>query len=147
MGSNVPSEKPTVVLVHGAWHSSDCWNFVTSQLEEYNYPFYALNLPSAGGHLSTTVADDAAHIQKITSKLVARGKEVILVMHSYGGIPGTESTKGLLKKDREADQKAGGIVCLVYVTAFLIPQGVSLASFLGDPMPPWVIFEVSQFLA
>lgn len=136
-------EKPTVVLVHGAWHSPDCWDLVTSQLKEHRYPFHTVELLSVGGELTTTVADDAANIRKTTSQLVATGKDVILVLHSYGGIPGTESAKGLLKKDREAEQKSGGIVSLVYITAFLIPPGASLASFLGG-MPPWIVFDVSH---
>jgi pimeloyl-ACP methyl ester carboxylesterase len=143
MGSIAAVEKQTVVLVHGAWHTSDCWDSVTSLLKEHQYPFQTIQLPSSGGDLTTTVADDAAYIRKFTSELVAAGKDVILVLHSYGGIPGTESAKGLLKKDREAEQKSGGIVSLVYVTAFLIPPGATLASFLGG-MPPWIIFEVSH---
>jgi pimeloyl-ACP methyl ester carboxylesterase len=142
MGDTAPVEKPTIVLVHGAWLTPDCWSLVTSQLKEYGYPFQAIQLPSAGGDLATTVEDDAAHIRMTTSELAATGKDVILVLHSYGGIPGTESAKGLLKKDREAEQKTGGIISMVYVTAFLLPLGASLGSFLGD-MPPWVIFEVS----
>lgn len=143
MGSITTSDKPTIVLIHGAWHGSDCWDAVTSQLNEYQYPFHTPKLLSSGGELSTTVAEDAAHIQKSISKLVAAGKELILVMHSYGGIAGTESAKGLLKKDRQAEGKLGGIISLVYVTAFLIPPASSLASFLGD-MPPWVVFDVSD---
>lgn len=143
MASITAVEKPTVVLVHGAWHTPDCWAPVTELLKEHQYPFHTIRLPSTGGDITTTMPDDAAHIQKTTSKLVANGKEVILVMHSYGGIPGTESAKGLLKKDQQAAQKAGGIVCLVYVAAFLIPVGTSLASFLGT-MAPWVEFDVSH---
>ncbi|RFU25223.1 hypothetical protein B7463_g11111, partial [Scytalidium lignicola] len=140
MGSVGITEKPTVVLVHGAWHRSNCWDSVILQLKEHGYPFKAVDLPSAGGELTTTMADDAAHIQETTSALVAAGKEVVIVMHSYGGIPGTESAKGLLRKDREAEQKAGGIVALVYITAFLLPPGASLAGFLGG-MAPWTVVE------
>lgn len=86
--------------------------------------------------------DDAIHIRKTTSELVAAGKDVILVLHSYGGIPGTASAKGLLKKAREAEQKSGGIISIVYVAAFLLPLGSSLKSFLGD-LAPWIILEVS----
>lgn len=143
MGSIV-EEKPTIVFVNGAWHKSDCWDAVTSRLSEHRYPFHITDLLSSGGDLSTTVADDAAHIQKSISKLVASGKELIVVMHSYGGIPGTESAKGLLKKDRQAEGKLGGIISLVYVTAFLLPPMASLSSFLG-PMPPWVVFDVSTY--
>lgn len=135
--------KPTIVLVHGAWHTIDCWSLVTTQLKEYGYSFQAIQLPSAGGDLATTAEDDAAHIRKTTYELSAAGKDVILVLHSYGGIPGTQSANGLLKKDREVEKKSGGIISIVYVTAFLLPLGASLGSFLGD-MPPWIIFEVSS---
>lgn len=143
MGSTGPSDKPTIVLLHGAWHDSSCWTPVTSLLKEHQYPFVALDLQSAGGDLSTTAEDDVAQIQKTTSELVTQGKEVVLVMHSYGGIPGTLSAKGLLRKDRETKQKPGGIVALVYVTAFLLPVGTSLASFLGG-WPDWIASDVSQ---
>lgn len=142
MNDTAPVMKPTIVLVHGAWHTADYWSLVTSQLKEYGYSFQAIQLPSTGGDLATTVEEDAAHIRKTIYELAAAGKDVILVLHSYGGIPGTESAKGMLKKDREAEQKSGGIISIVYVTAFLLPLGASLGSFLGD-MPPWVILEVS----
>ncbi|KAH8805116.1 Alpha/beta hydrolase fold-1 [Xylogone sp. PMI_703] len=140
MGSLGPVEKPTVLFIHGAWHRANCWDSVIFELKQHQYPIQTIELLSSGGEPTTTVADDAAHIRKTTEKLVAAGKEVVLVMHSYGGIPGTESAKGLLKKDRQAEQKAGGIVSLVYITAFLLPPGATLASFLGD-MPPWLLFE------
>jgi pimeloyl-ACP methyl ester carboxylesterase len=141
MNNTASLVKPTIVLVHGAWHTADCWSLVTSQLKEYGYSFQAIQLPSAGGDLAITVEEDAAHIRKSTYELAAAGKDVILVLHSYGGIPGTESAKGLLKKDREAEQKSGGIISIVYITAFLLPLDASLGSFLGE-MPPWVILEV-----
>ncbi|KAM6476689.1 Alpha/beta hydrolase fold-1 [Trichoderma sp. SZMC 28011] len=140
MGSIVTAEKPTIFLVPGAWHEPDCWDAVTLQLEEYGYPFSTVQLLSSGGELSTSVAEDASHIQKSISKLADAGKDIILVMHSYGGIAGTESAKGLLKKDRQAEGKLGGIISLVYITAFLLPPQTSLASFLGF-MPPWVVFD------
>ncbi|KAL7943621.1 Alpha/beta hydrolase fold-1 [Trichoderma barbatum] len=140
MGSIATAEKPTIVLVHGAWHEPDCWDAVTSQLNDHQYPFNTVKLLSSGGEFTTSVAEDAAHIQKTVSQLAEAGKELILVMHSYGGIPGTESAKGLLKKDRCAEGKLGGIISLVYVTAFLLPPATSLASFLGF-IPPWVVFD------
>ncbi|EHK16281.1 uncharacterized protein TRIVIDRAFT_40028 [Trichoderma virens Gv29-8] len=140
MDSIAIAEKPTIILVHGAWHEPDCWDSVTSLLKEHQYPFNTVKLLSSGGEFSTSVAEDAAHIHKTISQLADAGKDMILVMHSYGGIPGTESARGLLKKDRQAQHKLGGIISLVYVTAFLLPPATSIASFLGF-MPPWVVFD------
>jgi pimeloyl-ACP methyl ester carboxylesterase len=141
MGS-VTANKPTIILVHGAWHTHEYWSPVIEQLKEHGYASRAVSLPSVGGKLTTTMPDDAAHIQKTLSELVENGEDIVVVMHSYGGLPGTESVKGFLKKEREVEGKNGGVVSLVYVSAFLVPEGFSLASFLGE-MPEWVKFDVS----
>lgn len=51
-------------------------------------------------------------------------------MHSYGGIPGTESVKGLARKDIATQGRKGGIFSLIYESAFLVPAGASIASFM-----------------
>lgn len=92
-------------------------------------------LLSAGkrdGHPPATMEDDAQHIRKANEALLKQGKDVVLVMHSYGGIPGTESVEGLLKTEREAGGKAGGIIRLVYLTALAPEVGRSI----NDVMAP-----------
>lgn len=66
-------------------------------------------------------------------------------MHSYGGIPATESANGLAKKDREAAGKNGGMVALLYVAALLVQPGMSLGSTLGagSGIPDYVKVDVS----
>jgi hypothetical protein len=46
--------------------------------------FHIIQLPSSGGYLNATVADDATSIQKITSDRIASRKGVILAMYSDG---------------------------------------------------------------
>lgn len=90
-----------------------------------------------------TVADDAKHIrQRYLTQLVTEGKEVIVVMHSYSGIPGTESIKGFARKDLAAQGRKGGVVGLVYITAFLVAAGGSVASILGEYMDYAMTFDV-----
>lgn len=123
------AEKPTIILIPGAWHKADTFEPVASILRTQGYPVQAMTLLSAGGPPSTTVADDAEYIRKrYLLELVAHGKEIVLVMHSYSGIPGTESVSGLARKDLAARGKPGGVIALVYVTAFLIPAGQSVES-------------------
>lgn len=88
------------------------------------------------------MADDATAIQKVTSKLADDGHQIILVMHSYGGIPGTESAKGLSWEIRRAEGQPGGIVALVYVSAYLIKEGMSVMSVAGDT--EWPTFLTKQ---
>jgi hypothetical protein len=81
----------------------------------------------------------------MTAKIADEGKDIVLVMHSYGGIPATESAHGLAKKDREAAGKKGGIVALLYVAALLVQPVMSLGSTLGAGygIPDYVKVDVS----
>ena len=89
-------------------------------------------LPSVSGKTAATMADDAQAIQAVTSKVADEGKDVVLILHSYGGVPGTESAHGVTKKELEALGKKGGVVALLYVTAFLVGAGKSLWSTMGE---------------
>lgn len=135
--------KPTILLIPGAWNTAESYEKVVPLLEKRGYKCRALTLPSTVGNDPATHFDDAEHIQRALTDLVDQGEDVIIVMHSYGGIAGTESAKGFSKAEREKEGKKGGVVGLVFLSAFLLPVGMSLASFLGDGFPPaWVQKEV-----
>ncbi|KAL3490734.1 alpha/beta-hydrolase [Aspergillus germanicus] len=133
---------PTVLLIPGAWHQGSTFEPVAKILREQGYEAETVTLPSVGGPSSTTAYDDARHIQETyLTKLVADGKEVIIVMHSYAGIPGTECVKGFARKDIAAQGKKGGVVGLVYIAAFLVPPGASVASFLPNGLDSFMILK------
>lgn len=128
--------KPAILLIPGAWHQGEAWKPVTNILQEQGYYVEPVTLPSAGGPPSTSVADDAAYIRgNHLESLVAQGREVIIVMHSYGGVPGTESVKGFARKDIAAQGKPGGVIALVYTAAFMIAGGQTLAESLPSDSP------------
>ena len=58
------------------------------------------------------------------------GKDVILILHSYAGIPGCSALKDMSKKEREAGNKKGGVTGLLFVAALLTPVGVPYAKWL-----------------
>ncbi len=80
-----------------------------------------------------TMQDDTAAIKAVISSVVDSGKEVVLVMHSYGGFPGTEATEGLGKADLQKQGKEGGVLALVYVAAWMPPVGKSIFTLQGEP--------------
>jgi hypothetical protein len=93
------------------------------------------------------MADDAAHIASVVSPLVDAGKEIVLVAHSYGGVPVTESIKGLSLKERASNGQKGGIKSIVYFAA-LVPKlgescGVTTADGGSGEMPDWIKLDVS----
>jgi pimeloyl-ACP methyl ester carboxylesterase len=106
------------------------------------------------------MGDDAAAIRRVTSKLAFEGRQIVLVMHSYGGIRGTESAKGLARKIRQAEGKPGGIIALVYLCAYLVKEGMSvnglangaewptfLAMHVCFPLLSQPFFETSMYLS
>ena len=119
--------KPTIVLVPGSFCSAALlWDQVVDKLHDAGYTTIAVELQTVGP-VSTapakTLADDAAHIHGVVEALANEGKDVILAMASYGGIPGTQAVKNLIRKERQSQGKEGGIVGLVYLSALLINEG------------------------
>jgi pimeloyl-ACP methyl ester carboxylesterase len=129
--------KPTFVLVPGSFSPPSWYEKVTPFLEKAGYENVVVPLPSANseGKYKTppTMTDDAASIKAVISDLVNNGKEVIIVMHSYGGYPGTEATGGLAKADRQKQGKDGGVAALVYVAGWMPPVGKSIFELQGEP--------------
>jgi alpha-beta hydrolase superfamily lysophospholipase len=130
--------KPSIILIPGSFGLPEFYDPVMDAVAEKGYEIRGLHLPSVGltrGPQEAepkTMYDDAAMIAKETEKLVDEGKDVILVAHSYGGVPTTESTKGLGKAEREAQGKKGGIVRLAYMTALVPDVGVAAMGVLAD---------------
>jgi pimeloyl-ACP methyl ester carboxylesterase len=137
------SVKPTIALVPGSFSTTAAYDKLIEQLSEHGYPTLRIELKSVGGTVPATSHDDAAHIHSTLSPLVEEGKEIVVIMHSYGGVPGTDGTKGLAKVDQSATGKSGGVIALVYIAALMIRQGASLAETRGETgsLPDWVTFD------
>src|SRR5688572_19054829 len=70
------SNKPTVVLIHGAFAESAGWNGVAGRLLGKGYPVVAAANPLRG------VKSDAAYVGKLLDSIKG---PIVLVGHSYGG--------------------------------------------------------------
>ncbi|KAK8251237.1 Alpha/beta hydrolase fold-1 [Phyllosticta capitalensis] len=129
---------PDIVLVPGAWQPSDCFDPLRALLKERGYETHAVDHPSVGAEPPTgTLQGDAASLRSLLSKLIEEEeKEVVLLLHSYGGVVGACASEGLGLKQRRAAGKKGGIVVIIYQAAFAIPKGKSLMDMLpgGEPL-------------
>lgn len=96
-------QKPTVVLVHGAFAESASWNCVVEELLAESLDVVAVANPLRG------VSDDATYLRDVIAGL---GKPVVLVGHSYGGLVITEAA---------ANNES--VIGLVYVCAFAPEHG------------------------
>lgn len=139
------SSKPTFVLIPGAWHSSSHYGHLVAHLREAGYPAVSLTLPSVDPQepKKIEVVTDIAFIrEKMLLPLLEDGKDVVLVMHSYGGLPGGAAAKGVSKSERTSEGLLGGVIGLVFIAAFLAREGDSLLSALGGKLDAWVTSNV-----
>lgn len=134
--------KPTIAVVPGAWHAPAHFQEFTDLLEKAGYPTKTLQLPSSGSsnpNDHTAETDAKAIREQLLLPLLDGNNDVVLVLHSFAGSPGSVAAKGLSKKDRTS---GGGIIGLVYIAAFLAAEGVSLLSAFGGQFEPWVQVDV-----
>jgi pimeloyl-ACP methyl ester carboxylesterase len=113
------------LLVHGAWHGAWCWYKIVVGLEAAGHRVTTLDLPSGGidGTPPETVTLQA-QADRVVAVLDALSEPVILVGHSAGG--------PVISLAAEARPRA--IEKLVYLTAFLLPDGGSQVAVVGrDP--------------
>lgn len=68
-------------------------------------------------------------------------------MHSYSAIPGTECVKGFARRDLSSQGKNGGVVSLIYLSAFIVPAGASIESFLPGGFDSFMTMDVSSVAA
>lgn len=136
------NEKPTVLLVHGAWHNTSCWDPVRAELKKLSYPTEAVQLKSPGNAVKSHLEDTAVVRKALESLIVSGGKTVILVMHSYGGVAGTNAVHGLEAAARQEKGEKGGIIHCLFITAFLVPKGNSLIGMFPEA-PPYLYPDVS----
>ena len=83
-----------------------------------------------------SVADDAAAIKQTVNKFADEGKDVVLIAHSYGGTPTSESIKGVSKVEREKEGKKGGVVRVAYMTALVPAVGESDGALMATAQTP-----------
>jgi hypothetical protein len=137
--------KPEFIIVPGAWHSPEAFNSTTILLQNAGYIVHGISLPSVGTSPPLQSFDpDVSVIQDGINKLLSSGKNVVMVYHSYGGVPGSEALGEYIKTLESGEKKEGwGIVRrLVYCCAFVLPEGGSLMAALGFKPLPWFIIDV-----
>ena len=135
------AKKPTIVIVPGAWHTPAHFDPLTSRLEKAGYTVHVVSLPSIGDNPTTTdFNSDVALIATTIQNAADQGEEVIVVVHSAGGVTGSEAVQNLTKSDRRNSEKEGGVVRMVYLCAFAAPEGIGVFKATNGP-DPWISME------
>lgn len=79
--------------------------------------------------------DDADAVKSELQDLVEAGRDVIVVAHSYGGMPASQAlTPDLTASARREECKTGGVVGLFGMATFFLPEGMTTVQAAGGPM-------------
>ena len=111
------------LLVHGAWHGGWCWSKIEERLWRRGHQVLAPDLPSHGESRvppATVTLDD--YVDCLSDLLDQSRERVILVGHSMAGLVISEV----------AERRPEQVLALVYVTAFLLRDGQSIADVTRD---------------
>ncbi|KAL4733849.1 hypothetical protein BDV11DRAFT_209894 [Aspergillus similis] len=97
--------------------------------------------PLNGAHPINGLHLDIKHTKAALQKLVDNGRQVVVVMHSYGGAAGASTMEGLGYAQRSKAGLQGGIIMAVRMTAFVACKGQSMLNLLGGDWEPWMRFK------
>lgn len=121
------SRRRPYVLVHGAMTGSGCWKEVADQIAAAGHRVLTPSLTGLGDrkHLMSADVDMNTHIEDVVSTLVANDlRDVILVGHSYGGIPVTFA----------AERVPDRIAKVVFVDALMGEDGKTTMELQSPPI-------------
>jgi pimeloyl-ACP methyl ester carboxylesterase len=111
------TDRPNIVLVHGAWADGSSWSGVIERLQADGFRVTAPQFPL------TSLANDVTRLRQV---LALQDGPTIVAGHSYGGQVITA-----LGTD------APNVVALVYVAAFGLDEGEALGALLSQgPVTP-----------
>lgn len=130
-------DEPTVVFVHGAWHTPDQWDAVGAELDALGIQWVSVDLPSAGpdirerlnpdGSTATVLSSLPGDVAETVAVIEEQEGPVLLVGHSYGGFVLNQA--GLHPN----------VVHLTYLCAFAPDLGESLVDLAVASPPPLII--------
>ncbi|KAI1392354.1 alpha/beta-hydrolase [Hypoxylon trugodes] len=117
--------KPTIVIIHGGWHTPESYEDLVTSLESSGYEVHVPRMPSMNQVRppNAGLVEDTTLIRDYVSSLVRAGCHVAAIMHSYGGQVGTNALHGLGLEVRSAKGLKGGVSHLIYVTAYAGIEG------------------------
>ncbi|RDH30333.1 Alpha/beta hydrolase fold-1 [Aspergillus welwitschiae] len=134
---------PTLVFCAGAWYSPVAFGPLIEKLPDYTCRTVAF--PSI--EQATEVKDlqpDITAVRSVVEEECDAGNDVAIVLHSWSGLPVSSALDGLSKTERQEAGKPGGVVKLIYLSAFIPDVGESLIGAFGGVAPDWYVRDVEN---
>ena len=135
----------TIVLVPGAFHVDSAMDLLGAQLQRKGYNTRTWGLKTVNKPNVSVREDSLLLAEGILKPLIEQqSKDVVLYLHSYAGFPGSAAIAGFSKAERSAKGLQGGIIGLIYQSAFVPKEGDTLLQMIGGKYAPWQEPDVSR---
>ncbi|KAJ5088315.1 hypothetical protein N7456_011931 [Penicillium angulare] len=134
----------TIVIVPGAWLPPSFYGPFAQALKTAGYDVRYASYPSLDlkDPSATDCETDAKALAGTLRSIVEdEGKDVLLFQYSYAGMPGAAAAVGLSRSQRAKEGKRGGIIGLLFIAAFVVPESLSCAGLQGGNLPPWILLD------
>ncbi|KAF1985790.1 alpha/beta-hydrolase [Aulographum hederae CBS 113979] len=140
--------KPTLIMVPGSWHRPETWDKVRAILEEQQYNCIPIILPTTTGNASLGFADDVKVVSDSIQTEISAKRNVILVVHSYGGAVGVSAIKGFTrpKSGISSRSETGHVLGVAMIATGFGPSGQTFLDGVGgQPPPTWSLDPTTGF--
>lgn len=128
-----------VVIVQGSFQTPLVYKRLADGLEARGFSTSHPEYPSCSNiedpeFPSKTLSDDTESVRQTVKHLVEdEKKKVFIVMHSYGGLVGSNSIgEEWSISHRKAAGLAGGVIHLFYIAAFVLDKQQSVLGVFGE---------------
>lgn len=103
-----------VVLVHGGWHDSTCWDEVVQGLAQFGLTANCVQLPFTGF---------ASDVDAVRAEIDLAGPSTVVMAHSYGGAVVSQ-----------AAAQSPNVSRLIYLAAFMLEHPEEPGDFLSPEL-------------
>ena len=133
------SPKPTIVFVPGGWHGPETWDKLVPLLQAQDFQTVSVDLPTTQT-TSAGYSEDVQAVRQAVEAEIAKGQDVVLVAHSYGGAVAPSAIKGLAipKASSQQSSSTGHVIGLVMIATGFLPTKVGFFEGAGGGVPPFM---------
>ena len=131
--------RPTLVLVHDAFHTNAHFTSLARELQEAGYRVLMPQLPSSSSTYQPNILEADVRTVHDTAKPEMEGsKNVVFIFHGYSGIPGPIAAERL-NRYALTRPRTGFVVKTIFLAAMIASEG---ECYLDVLKPEWLTYEV-----
>lgn len=141
-------KRPFIVIIPGASQNPAHYGYLSHLLLQAGYPVLTALLPTLAATGPVTIDDDASYIRDrmLLPVLDYEERDVVLLMHSYGSVPGSASAHGLGPSSRLAQGKKTAVLGQIFFATMLVRggDGKTTVDVFGGAYPSHIEPDVSS---